>query len=691
MQGFRLSLLVRRAPCALVNPYPQRRMPFPAPYIRSLRIAGAAGAATVLAGLLVFVGWMTGCHSLTQIREEWTPMVPMTALSFVCAGSALVAIMMTMVRSVGKSPRPGAVTERWRSAAVVLGLLTAVIGARRILYYAMGWPTNWDMLGFTPHAGPGRMALLTAAGFLLTGLGLAATARRVFNQVAQAIAGLVLFIGWIGLARYIYGGEQSGVLFLMAMPTAVLFGVLGAGMFFARPDGGFVKVWNSDTSGGSLLRRLFPAALFVPVLVGWLRLMGERAGWYGLETGLAIFAMSNVLIFATLAWHTANRLHREDLERREVESTLRAERDFSDTIVDSLPGAFYLYTKEGRFLRWNMNFERVTGYSSVEIARMHPLDFFSETEKPRLMERIAEVFDKGVSEVEAGFRAKDGTVTPYFFTGMTVTFRGETCLVGVGIDIAERRRAEDKVRELNAELEVRVAARTAELQAKNRELETFTYSVSHDLKAPLRGIDGYSRLLEEDYSDKVDEEGRRFLAAVRKATQQMGQLIDDLLAYSQLERRAMKLTPVRPRAILDALPFGYLEDIRARGVEFVVDLPDVAVSADANGLAQVLRNLLDNALKFTRTSSAPRIEVGGRIEGNRYLLWVRDNGIGFEMKFVERIFDIFQRLHRAEDYPGTGIGLAIVRKAMERMGGRAWAQGELGLGATFFVEIPLHT
>jgi PAS domain S-box-containing protein len=369
---------------------------------------------------------------------------------------------------------------------------------------------------------------------------------------------------------------------------------------------------------------------------------------------------------------------------------LRAERDFSDALVDSLPGAFYLYTPEGKFLRWNRNFERVTGYSGSEIARMHPLDFFLADEQPMLKERIAEVFAKGSSEVEAGFLAKDGSTTPYFFTGMTVTFGGETCLAGVGIDISERRRAEERVHELNADLERRVILRTAELQAKNRELETFTYSVSHDLKAPLRGIDGYSRLLQEDYGDKFDEEGRRFLASVRQASQQMGQLIDDLLAYSQLERRAMTLAPVKPQAVIDALPVGFREELAARGVEFTVDLPDHEVNADINGLSQVLRNLLDNALKFTRGSSPPRIEVGGRIERGRYLLWVRDNGIGFEMKFVDRIFDIFQRLHRAEDYPGTGVGLAIVRKAVERMGGRAWATGELGRGATFFVELPLH-
>lgn len=269
---------------------------------------------------------------------------------------------------------------------------------------------------------------------------------------------------------------------------------------------------------------------------------------------------------------------------------------------------------------------------------------------------------------------------------------------GTTEDIDEARRAraalvesEEKVRRMNAQLERRVSERTEELQAKNRELETFTYSVSHDLKAPLRGIDGYGRLLEETHSTRLDEEGRYFLASVRQATRHMGQLIDDLLAYSQLERRAITLSPVRPRAILDALPGAFRDELRARGVRYEVDLAEQAVAADAAGLAQVLGNLLDNALKFTRGVPEPAIRVEGGVKDGRYVLSVRDNGVGFDMKFAERIFEIFQRLHRAEDYPGTGVGLAIVRKAVERMGGRAWACGEPGKGAVFFIELPLSS
>jgi PAS domain S-box-containing protein len=650
---------------------------------RSFRIAAVAGAFAVLVGGAVLSGWAAGLEPVTRVRRDWTPTMPLTAVCFVLAGAALLCLS----RAQASADRGG---RAWREAALALGAAVGLAGVWRLALHLVGHRTAWDTLGFFATPGEDQIPLLTAVGLALAGAALLANARRVFHPVAQAMAALLLLLGWIGLARYLYGGDTRGVPFLMSMPSALLFAVLGAGLVFARPDGGFVRIWNADTAGSMLFRRLLPTAMVVPVVLGWIRLLGQRAGWYGLETGLAIFAMSNVAVFALVAWRTAERLHREDLRRREAERSTREERDFSNALIDSLPGVFYLYDREGRFLRWNRNFERVTGRGPAEIRDMHPLDFFAEGEKELLRERIGEVFAKGVSEVEAGFLSKDGRSTPYFFTGIALDYRGQPCLAGVGIDITERVGAEAQVRELNADLERRVVARTAELAAKNRELETFTYSVSHDLKAPLRGIDGYSRLLQEDHADRLDEEGRRFLASVRQASQQMGQLIDDLLAYSQVERRALRLTGVDPRAVLASLPSSYADEMRTRGVEWVVDLPEARANADANGLAQILRNLLDNALKFTRDVASPRIEVRGRAEAGRYLLLVRDNGIGFDMRFAERVFEIFQRLHRVEDYPGTGIGLAIVRKAMERMGGRVWAESEPGRGATFYLELPLQ-
>jgi signal transduction histidine kinase len=248
-------------------------------------------------------------------------------------------------------------------------------------------------------------------------------------------------------------------------------------------------------------------------------------------------------------------------------------------------------------------------------------------------------------------------------------------------------RAVENVRLLN-ELEERVQERTVQLEAVNKELEAFSYSVSHDLKAPLRGIDGYSRLLEEDYHHKLDAEGRRFLLNIRQGAAQMHQLIEDLLDYSRFERRTRKSVTLDLSALVQAVAAERLPEAEQSGVLVRLEVPVCTVLVDREGLIIVLRNLLENALKFSRKAQPPTIEIGARREGDKAILWVRDNGIGFDMKFHDRIFDMFQRLQRAEDYPGTGIGLALVRKAMQRMGGRVWAESAPGAGATFFLELP---
>ena len=261
----------------------------------------------------------------------------------------------------------------------------------------------------------------------------------------------------------------------------------------------------------------------------------------------------------------------------------------------------------------------------------------------------------------------------------------------IGILLMERgrrRRAKEALDQLNAELEQRIVTRTAALAGKSRELESFAYSVAHDLKAPLRGIDGYSRLLLEDYAPSLDDEGRSFITTIRTSAEEMGQLIDDLLDYSRLERREFKPDRLELRPLIDRLVEQKRREAAEDDIDFVVNVNGCAVVADASGLTQSLRNYLDNAVKFTRKVPRPRIEVGAKETADGCLLWVRDNGIGFDGKYHDQIFGIFQRLNPAEVYPGTGIGLAIVRKAVERMGGRAWAEGSPGGGATFYLEIP---
>jgi signal transduction histidine kinase len=256
-------------------------------------------------------------------------------------------------------------------------------------------------------------------------------------------------------------------------------------------------------------------------------------------------------------------------------------------------------------------------------------------------------------------------------------------------ELEERRRVEEDIRRLNDHLERRVEDRTRRVEAVNAELEAFTYTVSHDLKAPLRAMDGFARALEEDYPDRLDATGRRYLGIIKSSARQMGTLIDDLLRYSRLERRELHRGPVELRPLLTEVCAELEEEMRKRGLTVDLALEVEAVHAEREGLREALANLVGNAVKFTPDPGG-RITVASRREGDAVVLSVTDSGIGFDMRYHDRIFRTFERLHTQSEYPGTGVGLGIVRKVAERHEGRAWAVSEPGRGSTFSLALPVN-
>jgi PAS domain S-box-containing protein len=376
-------------------------------------------------------------------------------------------------------------------------------------------------------------------------------------------------------------------------------------------------------------------------------------------------------------------------ELKRAQEALSSERDMSEALMDSLPGVFVLYDAQGRFRRWNRNFEVVTGYDAEETAELTPMDLVVESQRELVARRLTEGFERGATEVEVELVLKGGATIPYYFSGQLITLPQGPCLLGVGIDVTERRRAERVINELNATLEQRVQERTAELTVANRELDSFAYAVSHDLRGPLRAIDGFSLALLEDAGDTLEPAARGHLERVRHATRRMSELIDDLLTLSRVTRAEMIREPVD----LSALARSVIEQLRAADQHRCVDVR-IADGIEAHGdrrlLRVVLENLLGNAWKFSKRRPRARISFGTVQQEGTTVYVVEDDGAGFDPEYADKLFEPFQRLHTAQEFEGTGIGLATVARIIHRHRGRVWAEGAVDRGARVSFTCEAH-
>ncbi len=358
-------------------------------------------------------------------------------------------------------------------------------------------------------------------------------------------------------------------------------------------------------------------------------------------------------------------------------------------VIDLVPHAIFAKDADGRYLLVNRAMALACSSSVEEMEDALDTDFFNknvEVERFRAADRaVIATGQKQVIPLET-IHLMNGTVRYFNIIKIPFKFGDTPAALGVATDITEREQARLELAKLNEDLEERVRQRTAELEAANKELESFSYSVSHDLRSPLRGVDGWSLALLEDYNDILDEQAKGYLNQVRAEIQRMSVLIDDMLKLSRLSRDEMH------RVSVDCtdLAMSFVERLNAASPERRTEwriAQGVTTTADRNLLRQVFQNLIENAWKFTAKNETALIEFGvTEVEGEKSY-FVKDNGAGFDMAYSAKLFGAFQRLHRVADYPGTGVGLATVQRIARRHGGRVWAEGVVGEGATFWFTL----
>ena len=394
-------------------------------------------------------------------------------------------------------------------------------------------------------------------------------------------------------------------------------------------------------------------------------------------------AFSELTALATDFQHMSNALEARQVAVQESEERYRS-------LFERVPVALFRSTPAGEHLDLNPAHVRMLGYPDREaMMKANATALYVDPEDRKRWRAIAER-DGMVRDFDIQMQRHDKTLIWVRNTSRTVrNDEGEVlCYEGSLEDITERKKAEEEIRRLNEELEQRVADRTAQLAAANRELEAFAYSVSHDLRAPLRHIDGFVDLLQRSIATTLDEQSRHYMASISDAARRMATLIDDLLSFSrmgryELSRERVDLKPLAQEAIEEIGP-----ETEGRSVCWhVADLP--TVMGDRSMLRVVLVNLISNALKFTRPRPQAEIEIGCTPgQGGESVVFVRDNGVGFDMNYADKLFGVFQRLHRAEEFEGTGIGLANVHRIVNRHGGKTWAEGAVDCGATFYFSLP---
>ncbi|MFL9845556.1 sensor histidine kinase [Flavobacterium rhizosphaerae] len=626
-----------------------------------------AGYSVLLLSCAVIVAWFLDIEDIKNISSHYISMKFNTALCFVLISISLLLRV--------KDYKPCII-------ASVLALFVAVIGLISFSQEIFNYNSGIDELfikdvqaRFKNEAYPGRMSPLTAISFFLMGTGvhtLRFKQKKIINAT-QYVFHFVTLLSFIAIVGYIFGVPKFykfSFVTSMALHTAVAFFVLSNGASLLNPDAGFTAIFTGKGVGNRVGTQLFMQMFLFVVIFTYLRLQTHRYSYVNVEFGIVLMAISFIIISLFLIWKASYTINKSEVKQKIAEEHFKL-------VVESVPNALIVSDSTGEITLVNVQAEKLFGYKREDmvgkkIEMLIPQKFRSYHPNNRNSYHKAPVSRFFGAGRELYAVRSDGSEFPVEIglNPISTTDGGNIVLASI-IDITERKKQE-----------ALIERQIIELQVKNQEMEQFNYIASHDLQEPLRTVSNYIQLLEEDYEDELNDDIKFHLKTMDSAVSRMSMLVRSLLDFGRLGRNK-KLKVTDCNILLEDVTNDLNNLIQTTGTEIITDTALPKTYVYQTEFRQLLQNLINNAIKFRKKDVPSKIIIGCNTKTRHFEFYVKDNGIGIEEKYSHRIFQIFQRLNKQEEYEGHGIGLANCRKISEMHGGRIWVESIPGVGSTF--------
>ncbi len=638
----------------------------------------------IISGIILLMGWLFNVPIFKSLSFLF-PIKADAAICFIFIGISLWLLQTKRANQINII------------TAKTLALVVLIIGSLALIEYLKGINLGIDQILFIELPGtlnsslPAHIASITALNLVLIGSSILTMDNNIkirwwpLFQIIIIAEGLIAFLAVLG---YIYHASNLYSYTGITAYTALTFCLIFFAVMFIRPDEGFIGSLLDERPGSVLGRRLLPVVILIPIVFGWITLSAQANSFYDSGLGYAILVFSTAIVIAILLWMSITSINKTDLKRRETENKLkRSESSLSEA------------QKIAHLGNWDWNLKTNCLHRSDEIYRIYMRD----------PEEFGMIYDSFLSYVHPEDREYVNRTVKNAINDMynmeyplynieyriilpngeerTVHEKAEPVyensspvrIIGTVQDITERKKTEEQLKVL-----------VEELQRSNKELTSFAYITNHDLQEPLRDIASFTQLLERRYKGKLDSDADEFIGYIVDAAVRMKGMINGLLDYSYAGTRGNEFEEIDMNIQLTTALYNLKDLIHENNAE-INYYPLPTVLADPGQMIRVFQNLIGNAIKFRKTDEPPKIHIYCEIskDNKEHIFSVSDNGIGIEKQYTDKIFEVFKKLHAISEYKGAGIGLSVVKKILERHGGRIWVESKYGQGSTFYFTIPL--